>query len=64
MLLNNHMIRSKGIYQKVGAEIRILPDHLIQEINFLEEKEYNFKLGKHYNKPIVDNNQRTKLAKT
>ena len=33
------------------------------EINFLEEKEFNFKLEKNYFKPVVDNATRTKYAK-
>ena len=33
------------------------------ENKFLEEKEYNFKLGKNYHKPIIDNKIRTKFAK-
>ena len=47
-------------------ELKNLPDNLIHEpwkINFLEEKEYSFTLGKHYFKPIIDNKLRTKFAK-
>ena len=31
--------------------------------NFLEEKEYNFKLDKDYLKPLIDIKMRTKFAK-
>ena len=33
------------------------------KINFLEEKEFNFKLEKNYFNPIIDNTVRTKFAK-
>ena len=32
-------------------------------INFLEEKEYNFRVKKNYFEPIIDNKLRTKVAK-
>ena len=47
-------------------ELRKLPNNFVHEpwkANFLEEKEYNFKLQKDYFSPIVDNELRTKLAK-
>ncbi len=57
----------EGIFiKKWVPELRNLPDNLVHEpwkINFLEEKEYNFKVDKHYLRPIVDNKLRTKMAK-
>ena len=57
----------KGIFIKRWVpELRNLPGNLVHEpwkINFLEEKEYKFKLGKHYFRPIIDNKLRTKIAK-
>ena len=47
-------------------ELKKLPNNLIHEpwcINFLEEKEYNFKVKKNYFEPIIDNKLRTKVAK-
>ena len=57
----------KGIFIKRWVpELRNLPDNLVHEpwkVNFLEEKEFNFKVDKHYFRPIVDNKLRTKIAK-
>ena len=57
----------EGIFiKKWVPELRNLPDNLVHEpwkINFLEEKEYNFKVDKHYLRPIIDNKLRTKMAK-
>ena len=57
----------KGIFIKRWVpELRNLPDNLVHEpwkVNFLEEKEFNFKVNKHYLRPIVDNKLRTKIAK-
>ena len=57
----------KGIFIKRWVpELRNLPGNLVHEpwkINFLEEKEYKFKLGKQYFRPIIDNKLRTKIAK-
>ncbi len=47
-------------------ELRKLPSYLIHEpwkINYLEEKELNFRLNKHYPLRIVDNIKSTKNAK-
>ena len=57
----------KGIFIKRWVpELRNLPDNLVHEpwkVNFLEEKEFNFKVDKHYFRPIIDNKLRTKIAK-
>jgi len=47
-------------------ELSKLPSHLIHEpwkINYLEERELNFRLNKHYPQRIVDNLESTKKAK-
>ncbi len=47
-------------------ELRKLPPYLRHEpwkINFLEEKDYNFKLERDYFKPVIDNKLQTKIAK-
>jgi len=47
-------------------ELKNLPLHLIHEpwkINFLDEKEYDFKLERDYFLPVIDNKLSTKVAK-
>lgn len=47
-------------------ELKNLPSNLIHEpwrINYLEEKEYNFQLQKHYLNPIIDNKLKTRVAR-
>ena len=57
----------EGIFiKKWIPELRNLPDYLIHEpwtINYLEEKDLNFKVSRDYILPIIDNKSQTKLAR-
>ncbi len=57
----------EGIFiKKWIPELRNLPDYLIHEpwtINYLEEKDLNFKVSRDYVLPIIDNKSQTKLAR-
>ena len=47
-------------------ELKNLPKHLVHEpwkINYLEEKEFNFKIKNKYVERVIDNKISTKLAK-
>ena len=65
-LRETHLTKPCKRIEKISNEAKKNNKNLIHEpwkVNFLEEKEYNFKVDKHYLRPIVDNKLRTKIAK-